>query len=297
MKQFFFFTLCLFSYYANAQNVGINATGAAPNSSAILDVSATNKGLLLPRVSLTNATDATTIASPATALIVYNTNAANTGGLTGTGLYINKGTAALPDWKKIQDGPVANGWALTGNSGIDSLANFLGTTDNKPLMFRVNNNYAGRIGTDGIIALGVGSLAKNYYSGNNIGIGDSALNLNIGGEDNVALGRQALKKNFGNANVAVGNDALINNHLGYGNVAMGTLSGSGNTSGNQNVAVGNLSLVENQTGNFNIAVGGTALHNNTASNNIAIGYSSLYRNNIGTKNIAIGNNAARNNSN
>jgi hypothetical protein len=43
-----------------------------PNASAKLDVYATNKGFLPPRVTLTSATDATTIASPAEGLLVYN---------------------------------------------------------------------------------------------------------------------------------------------------------------------------------------------------------------------------------
>ena len=78
-----------------AQNVGINASGATPNSSAMLDVSATNKGVLIPNVSLSSLTDATTIASPATSLIVYNTNTSLSGG---AGYYYNSGTPASPVW-------------------------------------------------------------------------------------------------------------------------------------------------------------------------------------------------------
>ncbi|MBI4931180.1 MAG: collagen-like protein [Bacteroidetes bacterium] len=73
-----------------SQNVGINLTGATPNSSAGLDVDFTNKGLLIPRVSLTSTTDVITIPSPATSLLVYNTNAAMTGG--GVGYWYWDGT-------------------------------------------------------------------------------------------------------------------------------------------------------------------------------------------------------------
>jgi len=288
MKQFFFFTLCLFSYYANAQNVGINATGAAPNSSAILDVSATNKGLLLPRVSLTNATDATTIASPATALIVYNINAANTGGLTGTGLYINKGIAALPDWKKIQDGPVANGWALTGNSGIDSLANFLGTTDNKPLMFRVNNNYAGRIGTDGSVAFGRGTLQNNSLGKANVAIGDSALHNNTTAKNLLALGNLSLKNNTtGSNNIAIGSNALLQNVSGKNNLGIGTAA-LRNVLSSDNIAIGDSALFNNQNGTRNLAIGNRTLKNSGASNNIAIGNDVLTASSDGHSNIGIG---------
>lgn len=50
--------------------VGINTT--TPNPSAVLDVVSTNKGLLIPRVSLTGNTDLTTIPNPANGLLVYN---------------------------------------------------------------------------------------------------------------------------------------------------------------------------------------------------------------------------------
>lgn len=53
----------------NAQT-GIGTT--TPHASAKLDVYATNKGFLPPRVTLTSTTDAATIASPAEGLLVYN---------------------------------------------------------------------------------------------------------------------------------------------------------------------------------------------------------------------------------
>jgi hypothetical protein len=49
---------------------GIGTT--TPNASAKLDVFSTNKGFLPPRVTLTSTSDATTIASPAEGLLVYN---------------------------------------------------------------------------------------------------------------------------------------------------------------------------------------------------------------------------------
>lgn len=55
--------------------VGTNS----PDASAQLDVTATNKGFLAPRIALTSATDVLTIATPATGLMVYNTA---TGGTT-----------------------------------------------------------------------------------------------------------------------------------------------------------------------------------------------------------------------
>ena len=53
------------------------ASLAQPNS-AMLDVSAPNKGVLIPRVSLTSSLDITTVPSPATSLLVYNISTSDT---------------------------------------------------------------------------------------------------------------------------------------------------------------------------------------------------------------------------
>jgi hypothetical protein len=57
--------------------VAINTTGANPDASAGLDVSFTNKGVLIPRVALTQTTSSSPITSPATSLMVYNTATVN----------------------------------------------------------------------------------------------------------------------------------------------------------------------------------------------------------------------------
>jgi microcystin-dependent protein len=65
-----FTVVLLFSGLLLTAQTGIGTT--TPNASAKLDVYSTNKGFLPPRVTLTSATDATTIASPAEGLLVYN---------------------------------------------------------------------------------------------------------------------------------------------------------------------------------------------------------------------------------
>jgi hypothetical protein len=67
MKKFILFFLISLKVFAQT---GIGTT--APNPSAKLDVYSTNKGFLPPRVTLTSVTDASTIASPAEGLLVYN---------------------------------------------------------------------------------------------------------------------------------------------------------------------------------------------------------------------------------
>ena len=82
-KLIFACLLMLFINSIKAQNIGINTTGALPDPSAALDVDYTDKGVLIPRVSLQSTTDVVTIPSPAVSLLVYNTNAAMTGGAVG----------------------------------------------------------------------------------------------------------------------------------------------------------------------------------------------------------------------
>ncbi|STD09964.1 Uncharacterised protein [Chryseobacterium carnipullorum] len=48
----------------------------------------------------------------------------------------------------------AQSWNLTGNSGTNSSNNFLGTTDNQPLVLKTNNTEAMRILPDGTVKVG-----------------------------------------------------------------------------------------------------------------------------------------------
>lgn len=73
-----------------AQNVGISANTFTPDASAGLEIQFSDKGVLIPRVALTSATDVTTIPSPANSLLVYNTG---TGGLTPAGYYYWDGSS------------------------------------------------------------------------------------------------------------------------------------------------------------------------------------------------------------
>jgi hypothetical protein len=121
-----------------SQNVGISSTSSfVPDASAALDVSYTNKGLLIPRVALTATNSAGPITAPATSLLVYNTATAGTApNNVIPGYYYWNGVA----WAALSTGTQSNtAWLLTGNAGITPVTNFLGTTDNNSLRFRTNN--------------------------------------------------------------------------------------------------------------------------------------------------------------
>lgn len=93
MKIKNYFYALLFPIFTFSQ-VGIGTT--TPDASAVLDVTSTNKGMLIPRVALVNVTNTTTpISSPIKGLMVWNTNTTVTGG-AGEGFYYFNGTVWVP---------------------------------------------------------------------------------------------------------------------------------------------------------------------------------------------------------
>jgi hypothetical protein len=150
MKSIRFFGLGLLvlglSTQLAAQNVGINGTGAAPNASAMLDVDAPNRGMLIPRVALTSTADVATIATPATSLLVYNT--ATVSNVT-PGFYYWNGSV----WTRLA--LTGDDWRLAGNAGTNPATQFVGTTDNQSLAFRTNNTDAMRITNGGLVGIGL----------------------------------------------------------------------------------------------------------------------------------------------
>src|SRR5690554_207979 len=109
MKKLFTLIVLIACAGLHAQ-VGIGTTN--PDGSAALDVTATDKGMLVPR--LTTA-QRVAISSPATGLLVYDT--------TVQGFWFYNGST----WSDLSTGsptPVS-GWALDGNVGTDPSTNFV----------------------------------------------------------------------------------------------------------------------------------------------------------------------------
>jgi hypothetical protein len=269
-KLFFIIAYAIFFIDVNAQNT-FPSTGAAgigtttPNTSSLLEIKSTSKGLLIPRMTLTQRN---AIAAPATGLLIYQTNST-------PGFYYYSGTAWTAVTQKIK------AWSLTGNSGTNPSANFIGTTDAQPLMFRINNTKAGYIDYNtGAVALGYLSLNSNTATGN------------------TALGYEAGYSNTsGSNNTAIGNSALLANSTGIQNTATGTFALFSSTTGSSNVANGFDALESNTTASNNTAIGTLALHASNAGNNTAVGYQSLYSNSGGGDNTAVGYESLYSNSN
>ena len=97
MRKIQVFIFLIFSYQMIAQT-GIGTT--TPNASAKLEVTATDKGFLLPRMT---AAQRSAIVSPANGLLVYQTDAS-------IGFYVNTGTSASPVWTRVN-----MDWTRSGN--------------------------------------------------------------------------------------------------------------------------------------------------------------------------------------
>jgi hypothetical protein len=248
------------------------------------------------------------IATPANGLLVYQ-NAPDS-----VGFYYYNGSA----WVWLQN--ARNDWNTLGNATTDTATNFLGTTNQMPLRFKLDNTWTGqwdnRLGNYGIglnanknlqpptggfdsrhnIALGNNTLAANISGNNNIAIGENALKLNQTGFRNFAIGSNALTSiTNGDGLYAIGDGALQNNTFGAQNYAIGQFALNANTTGSLNLGIGYFALSKNTTGNRNYAIGHSALGNNISGfENIAIGIDAL-RNNTANNNLAFGNSALRKN--
>jgi hypothetical protein len=290
--------------------IGINT--ATPQ--AVLDITASNAvspasidGLLIPRIDTFPAINP--LAAQNSILVYLNvaTGVGSPFGVNPAGFYY----WSFPQLKWIGLDPSISAWSLNGNSSTIDGTNFIGTVDNVPLNFRVDNQKAGTVNASHTF---FGYQAGNSNAENfNVGIGDHAFYTNTTGYENAAIGSNALYKNStGNENIAVGSKALYENTTASANTAIGYEAMYSTTDHGENVAigyqalrnniedsntaVGHQSLYANTTGDSNTAVGRESLRNSiSGSGNTAMGRESLQMNVSGANNSAFGHNSLRNN--
>jgi hypothetical protein len=265
--------LVLFTFFTAttmAQSVSVNNSGATADGSSILDVSSTSKGVLVPRMSKAQKN---AIPSPANALMVYQTSPDSVG--------FHYYDAPNTRWVYVNASGFANdtsAWKITGNSNITS-ANFLGTTNDTALNFRVRNQKSGTIDSINLnTSFGYGTLRNLNFAGG------------LAGKTNSAFGYRTLDSNTtGFYNNAFGYNSMLSNKNGWDNSAFGNEAMKANTSGAGNSAFGAGTLFLNTTGNQNTAVGWVSGFNNTeAWYNTSVGASSFTQNKTSVGNTAVG---------
>src|SRR6188768_2406608 len=181
MKKIFLLikTVFIFCMAYTQQGVAINTDGSSSDNSAMLDIKSNTKGLLIPRLT---ALQKNAIATPAVGLLIYQTDGT-------TGFYYYNGSAWAPV-SSAAAGPLS-GWATTGNIGTDSLINFIGTTDSKPLIGKVNGQPVFYFSsTNPAMTIGYQAGKNNLYSDNTF-IGYKAGYSNSSGNHNLFVGKNA----------------------------------------------------------------------------------------------------------
>jgi hypothetical protein len=326
MKNALFIFIVLFFTTKLMAQVAINTTGGAPNSKAVLDVSSSTMGMLVPRMTTAqrNTLEAT-LTPDEKGMMVFDS-------VTNTFYYFN-GTV----FDSISSGAIS----LLQDTDGDTKVLVEETPDNDQIRFETGGLFShaikgGKIevyNTGGSIYIGddAGKIDDwTYNDHNNIGIGNSTLKTSMLGKNNVAIGLEAMMNGFehDDNNIAIGTRSLYSNRDGAFNIAIGVAAlysykldgviaigdsslyhnGSGTISGDEaqkNTAIGTKTLFLNTTGHNNTAVGfevltnnnGTgnsalasyALRNNTTGiDNTAVGYKSLFNNSSGSNNVAIG---------
>lgn len=284
--------LCLFvSGGVFAQAVAINASGASASASAILDVSSTTKGLLVPRMTLAQRG---AIATPATGLEIYQTDGAS-------GFWYYDGTV----WTRMGNGngtvtsvattaPLTGGTiTTTGTLGITQAGTasdgYLSSTD-----WNTFNSKVGGSGTATRVAFwnSASTLASdaNLYwdnTNNRLGIGNSSPGFRL---DVVSGGRS-----INSATSSATNSALI----GFNTAAAGAGNGGNGLVGQTNQSASQALRCEQlNAGGFGIAAinlgavganGGGGIYAQTSQSN---GFASDSRNlnASGTGVFGVGNN-------
>ena len=231
----FFFTITI-----RAQ-VGIGTE--TPESSSILELSSTTKGLLVPRMT---EGQKNAISSPVQGLLVFQTN--------GTiGFYSYDGS----NWLHLIHGSSQGLYFGPGTgNGDDNLA--VGTS---------MGSGTGKRNT------AIGSKALENYSGsnfdNNTAVGYLSLQNVTTGQENTALGASSMNNlSSGLWNTAIGAFALKNS-TGNGNTALGRSAGETLTTGSNNILIGMGADVSSSNLSNAIAIGYDAIID--ASNKIRLG--------------------------
>lgn len=198
MKAILFFSVFIGFICISSAQVGIGTTN--PDGSSILDITSTDKGVLIPRMSQS---DRDLIASPVNGLLIYQTD--NT-----PGFYFYNGS-----------------WSSLSTSGAEEINDLTdGKTVSRSVYLGSGAGNSDNSGDKQNSALGNNALHNSTSGVQNVAIGESTMLNNTSGERNTVVGQSAMRLNSsGNRNTVIGEDALYRNISGSRNVAIGNNAG------------------------------------------------------------------------
>ena len=293
-----FLLILLFSStsFLAAQNVSINNSGATPDASAMLDVSSTTKGMLLPRMT-TAERDA--INNPVQGLLVYDTD------LKSLLFYDGSTWTSIRTTLQDADGDTK----IQVEETVDEDIIRFDLEGAEKVVFRTNSAGQPRIEMINRDDLFIGTNAgannttgffNTFIGGRNVGgnnttgsvntfIGAQAGQDNTTGVGNTFIGGQAGQKNTGGFKNTFIGVAGISNTTGNFNTFIGFAAGQSNTTGFSNTFTGPQAGASNTTGNANTFIGRQAGENNTTGfRNTFIGQSAGFFNEAGSNNVFLG---------
>lgn len=226
--------LCIcYSNSFSQMKIGNNPT--TMDASSMLEIDATNQGILLPRISISNiSTWGLAGGTPVNGMFVYNSNAATTDG-SGIGIYY----WANLKWNYVQNGTSTNAaWLLTGNAATTPgtyatpLTNFIGTTDGVDFAIRTTNAERMRISAAGQIGIN-----QNFSTTNQLAVSTAvAANTAILGQNTTAAGTGGNGIGVYGITAQATNASFTTN--GYGVVALNSNTiGTGLYAGGNNVGL------------------------------------------------------------
>jgi hypothetical protein len=141
MKQFAALLLSFVLITAAQSQVKISSIPGTAHPAAMLEIEATSKGLLLPRLS-TSGMMAVPADIQSKGLVIYNTDSNR--------LFLFDGAT----WQPLMYSSPVSQWQLAGNSGTTPATQFIGTTDSVDLAFRTNNRQRFVVKANGLTGIG-----------------------------------------------------------------------------------------------------------------------------------------------
>jgi len=258
--------------------VAITDTNSSPDSSAMLDIQSSDKGVLIPRMT---AEQRINISNPATGLLVFDTDS------LGFWYYNGAGWQDLSADNKIADADNDTKITVEQNPDEDAIRFEVGGAsfakmDGKTLHLSAPGSSV-FIGEDA----GLNDLGSDHH--HNTFVGHQSGTSNSSGNSNTFLGygtgrnsTSAFGNTFigadagsqmisGSGNIFVGFASGDSTTLGIGNTFVGTASGRSNSLGDDNVYIGSVSGYYNGTGYQNVMIGTRSGLLSSGSRNVFIG--------------------------